>query len=496
MPSHVEQQIQRILDEGKGRNRHVIVQMSHHPGELSDLLDTASQATRRRSMAVSARSVLPAEARYFQTDGSLTESTRKRHLRDAGRSMAAQVRARGFDRITPAAYKDSARASLAPLEHRTEGKAKGKSILWAATSASMEISKDELWGLRDLEGIENVFPNRELRVPPVVQTEDEIRRRATAAASSWGVEAIGALATWGAFETRGEGVTVAVLDTGIDAGHPDLQGKLDLWAEFDATGAEVAGSQAHDSGSHGTHCAGTVAGGNAGGSWIGVAPDARLAGGLVLKGGSGTDAQILAGMQWAIDNEVDVMSLSLGGLSFGPEVHDTYTRTILTANRAGIPVVVAIGNDGGQTSGTPGNDFFALAVGATALQDRAAGFSGGRTQILEESRWIRDEFLPLVYSKPEVSAPGVAIRSSVPGDDYDTWNGTSMATPHVAGALALLLSATDIKQQIAVEERAFLLQDLLIGSVDELGESGQDHRFGFGRINILQAIGEAKSRGF
>ncbi|MCA9625957.1 MAG: S8 family serine peptidase, partial [Myxococcales bacterium] len=73
---------------------------------------------------------------------------------------------------------------------------------------------------------------------------------------------------------------------------------------------------------------------------------------------------------------------------------------------------------------------------------------------------------------------------------------TSMATPHVAGALALLLSATDIKDTVAASERAFVLQELLTGSVEELGESGQDHRYGFGRINVLRAIGFAKELGY
>ena len=71
-----------------------------------------------------------------------------------------------------------------------------------------------------------------------------------------------------------------------------------------------------------------------------------------------------------------------------------------------------------------------------------------------------------------------------------------MATPHVAGAIALLLSATSIKQRVVPTNRAFLIQDLLTGSVEELGETGQDHRFGFGRIDILQSIGFAREKGF
>jgi len=188
--------------------------------------------------------------------------------------------------------------------------------------------------------------------------------------------------------------------------------------------------------------------------------------------------------------------MSLGGLTMDPETPSTYTEAILTCLRAGIPVVTAIGNEGSQTTGSPGNDIFAFSVGATDYLDHAAGFSGGRTQILRKSQYIAPENLPLPYSKPEVSAPGVAIQSCVPGSKYEAFNGTSMAKPHVAGAIALLLSNTSILQTTKAAERGFLIQDLLTGSVEELGESGQNHRFGFGRIDILRAIGFARELGY
>lgn len=317
-------------------------------------------------------------------------------------------------------------------------------------------------------------------------------------ASAWGVRTIGALSSWGAYEARGRGIKIGLLDTGVDASHPDLAGKIAAWAEFDADGQEVSGSTPHDSATHGTHCAGTLVGGRASGRWIGVAPEASIAAALVLDGAKGgTDAQVLAGIDWAIDQGVDVISMSLGGLVLGPDVPSTYTSAIVTALRAGIPVITAIGNEGSQTTGSPGNDLLAFAVGATDPMDRAAGFSGGRTQVIRQSEYFPPDALPIVYSKPEVSAPGVAIYSSVPGNKWEYYNGTSMATPHVAGAIALLLSATNIKgASLPREKKAFLIQDLVTGSVEELGESGQDHRYGFGRIDVLRAIGIAKERGF
>jgi subtilisin family serine protease len=202
-------------------------------------------------------------------------------------------------------------------------------------------------------------------------------------------------------------------------------------------------------------------------------------------------------MTWALEQGVDVINMSLGGIpEVGPEMPAGYTNAIVTCLEMGVPVVIAIGNEGAQTTGSPGNDIFALAVGATDYFDRVAGSSGGRTQIVYDSEYVAPEDLPLSYLKPDVSAPGGAVVSSMPGGKWAALDGTSMATPHVAGSIALLLSATNIRDVVAGVERAFLISDLLVGSVEELGESGQDHRYGFGRIDVLRAISWAKERGY
>jgi len=238
-------------------------------------------------------------------------------------------------------------------------------------------------------------------------------------------------------------------------------------------------------------------GGSQSGRCIGLAPEAQIAAGLVLDGRrGGTDAQVLAGIDWAVNMRVDVLSLSLGGLVMDPETPPTYMEAILSCIEAGIPVVAAIGNEGEQTTGSPGNNLFALSVGATDARDRVAGFSGGRTQIIFESEHIDPAYLPMPYSKPELTAPGVAIYSAVPGGGYKAFSGTSMATPHVAGAIALLLGATTLRDKETGMERTFAIQDLITGSVLDLGESGQDHRYGFGRLDILRAIGFARQRGY
>ncbi len=101
----------------------------------------------------------------------------------------------------------------------------------------------------------------------------------------------------------------------------------------------------------------------------------------------------------------------------------------------------------------------------------------------------------LVYTKPDLSAPGVRVKSGVPGSKWASFNGTSMATPHVSGAAALLFAATGLIDQ-PLDSRAFMARDLLLGGVEDVGEAGQDQRFGYGSLNVLRSIDEAILRGF
>jgi subtilisin family serine protease len=487
-------QVEWILDQTTDRTVSVIVEAPEPDPAVRALATTVARAVGERRLTAD-----PAEIDYDMR-ASLSGHNSRRTRRGTPSVAAAAMAS-----AEPDTSKTAARSALRPVlgldavrAAAARGGEESQTVtpLPVARSVAATLTRDELASVRgETQRVGGVYLNRALRVPPVVEVKALPKAVTETRAAAWGVERVGALAAWGAYNARGRNVKVGVLDTGVDATHPDLDGKIAHWAEFDGQGNEVAGSTPHDSDRHGTHVCGTIAGGNASGKWIGVSPAARLAVGLVLNGEQGgTDAQVLAGLGWALDRGVHVISMSLGGLVIGPETPGTYTRAILECFLRGVPVVAAIGNDGSETSGSPGNDLFAVAVGATDIDDGVAAFSGGRTQVITQSTVIRGDFLPLPYPKPDVSAPGVAVESSVPGGQWTAFSGTSMATPHTSGVLALLLSATGHLHAVAPKDRVGVILDLLAGSVYELGENGQDHRYGFGRVDALRAIGLAKDR--
>lgn len=242
---------------------------------------------------------------------------------------------------------------------------------------------------------------------------------------------IGAREVWKGGNT-GEGVDVAVLDTGVDTGHADLTGRIVATKSF------VPTEPIDDVNGHGTHVASTIAGTGAAsnGSERGVAPGARLHIGKALDDtGSGQDSWVVAAMEWAArDQKAKVVSMSLGG---GPtDGTDPLSSAVnsLSAETGALFTIAAGNSSRNFTIGAPGAADAALTVGAVDSQDTLAGFSSRGPRVGDSA------------VKPEITAPGVdvlAARSQFSAGEgaYTTMSGTSMATPHVAGVAALLAAA-------------------------------------------------------
>ncbi|MFY1615914.1 S8 family serine peptidase [Micromonospora sp. WMMD736] len=272
----------------------------------------------------------------------------------------------------------------------------------------------------------------------------------------------------------GKGARVAVLDTGADFTHPDLAGRVVERADFTAEGGDAV-----DHNGHGTHVASTIAGTGAAshGQRRGVAPDAKLVIGKVLDDhGSGEDSGIILGMEWAA-GRADVINMSLGG-SQADDGNDPLSLAVdALSKQTGTLFVIAAGNSGAEIS-SPGSAATALTVGAVDRDDKLAYFS---------SRG------PLVNShaaKPELVAPGVDIVAAraagtnlqQPIDSYyEAISGTSMASPHAAGAAALLV-------QRHPDWTGDKIKAALVGASDPL--TGIDPwAIGAGRLNAARALG-------
>ncbi|GAA3321725.1 S8 family peptidase [Paeniglutamicibacter sulfureus] len=243
---------------------------------------------------------------------------------------------------------------------------------------------------------------------------------------TWGLQAVRARESG----YTGRGIRVAVLDTGFDAAHPDFAGRDVTTMSF------IEGEDSHDGHGHGTHCIGTACGPRPlpGARAYGVAPEASIFAGKVLSNeGSGSDTGILAGIDWALQNDCHIISMSLG--ADVREVHPPYVAAGHRALERGTLIVAAAGNNARRSAGNPGfvgapaNSPYILSVAALDENLLVADFSA-RT-------------LPGRGGQVDVSGPGVKVYSSWPGAQrYNTISGTSMATPHVAGVAALLSEAT------------------------------------------------------
>ncbi|ERJ11788.1 S8 family serine peptidase [Haloplasma contractile] len=347
----------------------------------------------------------------------------------------------------------------------------GRKYNYVFSGFSLEVPSNKLMSLRTIPGIKSIFPNRAYTTSDFDEANivDDVN-----AEMIYSMPYVGAPEAWSMGYT-GEGITVAVLDTGIDYLHPRLQHAFGDYLGYDFIDNDRDPMDEHY---HGTHVAGTIAA-----LGFGIAPDVELVAYRVLNEyGSGSTSGIVAAIEQGVIDGVDVMNLSLGSAVNNPD----YATSIALDNAMaeGVIAVTSNGNNGRMhngsgTVGSPGSSREAISVGATKVP------MGDELEIIADFS-SRGPVYSTWMIKPDVSAPGVGIISTYPGGYYYIASGTSMAAPHVAAAAALVLQA----------HPEYLTEDVkaaLMNTADELidpktGEPYPHNAQGAGSIRIVDAI--------
>lgn len=287
----------------------------------------------------------------------------------------------------------------------------------------------------------------------------EIKQSAPHQVIDWGVSLVQSPQMWAL--TRGGGIKIAIMDTGVDFEHPDLAPNFVKGVNFTTSDA----NDHMDRQGHGSHCAGVAAGCDNDFGVVGVAPAASLYSIKVLgDNGSGSIQAIIKGIDWAIAEGIDILSMSLGASQDpGAPLHDAIKR----ARAAGIILIAASGNENTHI-GWPAAYDEVISVGAIDQGFNRASFSNFGDSL-------------------DVVAPGVDILSTYPGNRYARLSGTSMATPIVTGIVALVQAYARKSGFKATPDK--IVELIAQGSVD-MGETGHDDKFGNGLVNVYRLLAQ------
>ncbi|MEV4175951.1 carboxypeptidase regulatory-like domain-containing protein [Nonomuraea sp. NPDC049709] len=365
---------------------------------------------------------------------------------------------------------------------------------WIVNAVKVTAGEKLAAEIATLPEVERIDPIRILALPKPVQGTAEEKVDAV----EWNIDRVNAPRVWNELGNRGEGIVIAHIDSGAQFDHPELAASY--------RGRNPDGSYTHDynwfdparvcptaapcdNNGHGTHTMGTMVGANG----IGVAPGARWIAAKGCEVNTCTDASLLAAGQWMVrptdlngqnprpDLAPDIVNNSWGGTGFDPFYQDVVEAWLA----AGIFPAFSNGNEGPacRSSGSPGQYVTAYSAGGfdvnNALYTRSSKGEGENGEI-----------------KPNIAAPGVNVRSSTPGDDYDVYTGTSMASPHVAATVALIWSAAPGLAGDVAATRPLL--DTTATDVSDTacgGTAADNNIWGEGRLDTYAAVRAAPDEG-
>ncbi len=381
---------------------------------------------------------------------------------------------------------DSQAGALAlTAEREAQGGAANVRSFWIFNGLSAEADLETVLALAALPEVQIVRRDREYHITDRLEVLPDTLPDAQSV--GWNIAQVRADLVWNALDVDGTGVVVANIDTGVDFLHPVLHARyrgydphgLHIHAcnWFDATGGGA--TYPVDGNGHGTHTLGTIVGGEG----VGVAPGATwIAARAFDNRGLGLESWLHAAMQWIVDPgpgcaPPDVVNNSWSNAWGGTDVFRTDVQVM---RAAGVFAPFAAGNDGpvGGSIDAPASYPEAFSVGAVTGEDEVASFSSRGP-----STWYG-----ATLTKPEVAAPGVNVRSSLPGGAYGESNGTSMATPHVAGLAALMLQADP---SLNVGQIEAIIKDTAL----PLGSPIPNNDYGRGRIDAYAAVTSVAENG-
>lgn len=377
------------------------------------------------------------------------------------------------------------------LQAKEQGNVKSFQSFYVVNAIAVTATKDVIDKLAAFPEVAKILPNetRQIISPITPKVKASTENTSTV---EWGVEKVGAPQVWD-MGIDGAGIVVASIDTGVQWNHPALKEKYrgynpanpnqpdHLLNWYDA----VEGQEApYDNLKHGTHTVGTMVGSEPnGGNQIGVAPGAKWIAVKAFSERGGKDVDLLEAGEWILapkDGEgnphpelaPDVVNNSWGG---GPGLDEWYLPMVQNWRAADIFPVFAAGNDGSMGDGSiasPSNYPESFAVAATDQNNALAWFSSRGPGPYDET-------------KPDVSAPGFNIRSAIPTNDYDLMSGTSMATPHITGVIALLKQAN---ASLTIDQMEEILTNTAIPLTDSEFSTSPNFGFGHGFVNAYNAI--------